>query len=113
VIEYSHAAVGIAVVGGYVYRGSALPALRGQYVFADYTREFDAVIEGHGTLLAAEPEAQNGAPWTWRRLVLRDGAIDRFITGMGEDAAGELYLLTRTEFGPVGETGEVLKLVAP
>jgi hypothetical protein len=39
--------------------------------------------------------------------------LDRFVTGMGEGADGELYVLTRTEFGPVGETGEVLKLIAP
>jgi glucose/arabinose dehydrogenase len=111
VLEYTHAAVGIAVVGGYVYRGAAIPALRGQYVFADYSRDFTGAVEGHGTLLVAQPQAAAGAPWPWRRVILRDGPIDRFVTGMGEDAAGELYVLSRTEFGPVGETGEVLKLV--
>ena len=32
--EYSHA-VGVAVVGGYVYRGAEIPALQGAYVFGD------------------------------------------------------------------------------
>src|SRR5678815_5911907 len=32
--EYSHAD-GIAVIGGYIYRGSLAPALRGRYVFGD------------------------------------------------------------------------------
>jgi hypothetical protein len=105
--------VGIAVVGGYEYRGSAIPALLGQYVFADFTRDFTDEVEGHGTLLVAQPEAAAGAPWTLRRPVLREGPLDRFVTGMGEGADGELYVLTRTEFGPVGETGEVLQLVAP
>ena len=35
VSEYSHA-LGDAVVGGYVYRGSAIAALKGRYLFADY-----------------------------------------------------------------------------
>ena len=33
--EYGHDQ-GCAIVGGYVYRGSALPALAGQYIFGDY-----------------------------------------------------------------------------
>lgn len=111
VVEYTHRAVGIAVVGGYVYRGSAIPELRGNYVFGDFTRDFTAGVEGHGSLLVADPQAAAGATWQWRRLILRDGALDRFVTGMGEDANGELYVLTRTEFGPVGETGEVLRLI--
>ena len=35
VAEYSHAQ-GISITGGYVYRGSAIPALAGRYVFGDY-----------------------------------------------------------------------------
>ena len=50
---------------------------------------------------------------TGGRLVLSDGSLSRFVTGMGEDAAGELYVLTRTRLGPVGTSGEVLKLVPP
>ena len=68
---------------------------------------------GRGTLLVATPSSTAGATWPWRRLVLRDGPLERFVTGMGEDAAGELYVLTRTEFGPVGETGEILRLGPP
>ena len=35
IAEYSHS-YGHAVTGGYVYRGSAIPALAGRYVFGDY-----------------------------------------------------------------------------
>ena len=31
---------GLAIIGGFVYRGSALPALVGTYIFGDYTRDF-------------------------------------------------------------------------
>ena len=40
IVEYSHREVGIAVVGGYAYRGMALPDLRGQYVFADFSADW-------------------------------------------------------------------------
>ena len=35
IVEYSHS-LGEAIIGGYVYRGSAMPALQGVYVFGDY-----------------------------------------------------------------------------
>ena len=116
ILEYTHRGVGIAIVGGYVYRGDAIPALRGKYVFGDYSAEFGEEILGRGSLLVADPATQSGGAggtWAWRRLAVQGGPLERFVTGMGEDEAGELYVLTRTEFGPVGETGEVLRLVAP
>ena len=63
-------------------------------------------------MLVATPVGGTGT-WDWRRLVLSDGSLSRIVTGMGEDAAGELYVLTRTRLGPVGTSGEVLKLVPP
>ncbi len=112
VVEYSHDDVGIAVVGGYVYRGTALPALRGQYVFADFSADWVNTPTPRPTLLVASPSADAGAVWAWRRLAT-DAPLSRFISGMGEDADGELYLLTRGQLGPDGETGEVRQLVAP
>jgi hypothetical protein len=35
VFEYGHDAGGCAIVGGYVYRGSASPALQGRYFYSD------------------------------------------------------------------------------
>jgi uncharacterized repeat protein (TIGR03806 family) len=36
VVEYAHGDSALSVVGGYVYRGSAIPELRGVYLFADF-----------------------------------------------------------------------------
>ena len=36
IAEYGHA-VGVSITGGYVYRGSAIPALVGRYVFGDFS----------------------------------------------------------------------------
>ena len=44
--------MGISVTGGYVYRGSALPELRGWYVYGDYCT---------GRIWAA---TFNGSSWT-------------------------------------------------
>src|SRR5205085_5404649 len=49
VAEYDHTAPqgevnGEAVIGGYVYHGSAVPQLDGRYVFGDYSHEADEGI---------------------------------------------------------------------
>ena len=77
IAEYSHSE-GQAIIGGYVYRGTAIPALRGIYVFGDY-------ISGKiwGLRLVS--------PGTWRRVLLLSSG--KFISGFGQDAAGELYVL--------------------
>jgi hypothetical protein len=40
-----------------------------------------------------------------------DGSVGHFILGMGQDAAGELYIATSDERTPVGQTGRVYKLI--
>jgi glucose/arabinose dehydrogenase len=78
-VQYDHAG-GCAVTGGYVYRGSAIPQLQDQYFYADFcqgwVRSFPA---------AGDP----GQPVDWPALSPGDN-----ITSFGEDAAGELYILT-------------------
>jgi glucose/arabinose dehydrogenase len=77
VAEYSHADGNCAVTGGYVYRGRAIPALAGAFVFGDYCS---------GRVWAAWRDA-TGA---WHTAELADTAAA--ISAFGEDQAGELYV---------------------
>ena len=98
VAEYDHDE-GVSITGGFVYRGSAIRELRGNYVFADFTRSF------------AGPEGRVFAfrPASGITELLSPGL---FIGGFGQDGAGELYVLGSQVFTPTGETGVVMKLVA-
>ena len=75
VAEYGHDK-GCTVIGGYVYRGTAQPALAGGYLFGDYCS---------GTIWAIDPSGDQ----------LRDptvvGSMDGSLSSFGEDEAGELY----------------------
>ena len=116
IIEYGNArvlpdGVGIAVVGGHVYRGSALPQLRGRYVFGDWSTAF---TEPDGTLLVAK--ARPSGLWHLQELRVHgrpDGRLGHFVTGFGQDQHGEMYVLTSDTTGPTGDSGRVYSLVRP
>ena len=95
---------GISIIGGYVYRGSAIPDLYGNYVFADWSKSFG---QGSGVLMTAEPARVPGELWPWQVVM----ELDAFVLGMGEDDDGELYVLTTDETGPVANTGKVYRIV--
>ncbi len=95
---------GTACIGGFVYRGRALPELYGKLVFGD----FSAVLERpSGQLFLATPTESWGALWPNEKLL----GLDMRLHSLGEDAEGELYLLTTALGIPVGNTGKVWKLV--
>jgi len=114
IIEYPQARLGgpgVAVVGGHVYRGSALPQFRGRYIFGDWSSGFG---QPDGSLFVAKPRKQG----LWEMSDLRvatspNGRLNTRLLGFGEDDAGELYVLTTNNTGPTGATGRVFKLVRP
>ena len=72
VAEYAHTGGRCSITGGYVYRGTQIPALTGSYVYGDYcTGEIFR-------LLGATQE------------LMLDTSIN--ISSFGEDGAGELYV---------------------
>ena len=77
ITEYSHAE-GNAVIGGFVYRGSNLPTLRGVYIFGDL---------GTGKIFALQETSSNVFT---RTPLLTTG---KTISSFGQDQAGELYLV--------------------
>lgn len=74
VFAYGHGDLGVCVIGGSVYRGAAIPALNGAYVFADLT----------GSIYALSADGQAN----------RIGGHSNVISGWGVDAAGELIMLS-------------------
>ena len=75
VVEYDHGE-GCAITGGFVYRGTAIPALAGTYLYADSCS---------GRIWGLEAAAQ--VPTS--RLLASTGAS---IVSFGEDDAGELFV---------------------
>lgn len=101
IAQYDHED-GHAVIGGFVYRGSAIPALIGKYVFGDYIGRPTG-----GRLFCCDLS-------TGQIQELRIGVPNRdlggFLKGWGEDPSGELYVLT-DELFTSASGGKVRKLV--
>jgi glucose/arabinose dehydrogenase/plastocyanin len=116
IIEYPHFrqddGIGLVVVGGYVYRGSDMPAFEGQYIFGDWSTSF---TQPDGQLLAATRPQAVGEMWSMRRLQIAgrpDGRLGHFLLSFGQDDNGEVYLLTSDVAAPTGQTGRVYRIVA-
>ncbi len=103
IAEYDHDE-GIAIQGGFVYRGSAMPALDGAYIFAEFGQQFN----NDGRLFHLD--ANNGIQ---EFRIAGGGEVDFFILGMGQDASGEVYALANNTGIPDGTTGKLVRLAPP
>ena len=104
--------LGSSIVGGVVYRGATLPAWDGKYIFGQWSVNFQPP---QGSLFAATRPA-SGENGLWRfeqvRIAERDGGeLGEFLLALGQDSAGEVYVLTSSSSGPSGNTGIVYKLM--
>ena len=90
VFEYGHEAGACSITGGFVYRGSGVPDLRGAYVYADYC---------------------NGRMWALRAAGGQVTAQDQIfaagfqVSSFAQDQKGELYVLQ------YAGTGGIFKIV--
>jgi glucose/arabinose dehydrogenase len=81
---YGHTGNRCGVIGGYVYRGSAVPSLRGRYVFGD-------LCTGTISSFKVGPTGRASA-------VSSLGPAIPGLTSFGEDGSGELYAVDQGGF---------------
>lgn len=102
IAQYDHDD-GLAIIGGFVYRGSAFPALQGRYVFGDWG-SFGAPS---GRLFYLD----TGDVIREFVLGLNDRPLGHWVKGFGEGPDGELYVFASRQPGPAGNTGIMFKIV--
>ncbi|HSJ13479.1 MAG TPA: PQQ-dependent sugar dehydrogenase [Longimicrobiales bacterium] len=114
VIEFQNSkqgsGLGLVVVGGHVYRGDAVSALSGRYIFGAWSTSF-SLPDGH--VLAATPQAGPGL-WPFEELLFANtptGKLHHFVLGFGQDLDGEVYVLTSDSPAPTGSTGKVYRII--
>jgi hypothetical protein len=89
VVWYDHGR-GCSITGGFVYRGTAIPALQGHYFYSDYCSGFVRSFRQEDGVAVDQ--------YNWPTL-----APGTNVPGFGRDAAGELYIL--------GTNGVVYRIV--
>jgi len=93
IVEYDHDE-GIAIIGGFVYRGVTYSDMQGHYVFGDYNGRL-FYINNEGTISEFQyvDEMDIGA-----------------VLGFAQDSVGELYVLANADGIPSGTSGTVYQI---
>ncbi|HUH79092.1 MAG TPA: PQQ-dependent sugar dehydrogenase [Methanoregula sp.] len=129
VVELGHD-VGNTVIGGVLYRGTALAGWQGSFVFGTWSLGF---APGDGTLLVATPPPGNDSVpfpssasgltagrnrmWTTQEIAVANngsGRVNAFVRAISEGPDHELYVLTSRNSGPGGPSqgsGGIWKVV--
>lgn len=107
IAEYAHPGVtttspvlpqlGLSVTGGFVYRGSAIPAMQGKYIFGDYGSTSGA---SDGRIMGLEETSPGSGTFLLTQAVplfgLANPVVGQRILCLGEDEAGEIYVGMKT-----------------
>jgi len=130
IAQYDTHGEGHSVIGGFVYHGSRFPALRGRYVFGEFSRlfNFPAGPNNFGRLLyLAQKHTRLGKLHNIQELSDFPEAIAALglndpnqppaffpqtlaVLGMGQDASGEIYVMGNINGIPFGTDGVLLRL---
>ncbi|MEO1128945.1 MAG: PQQ-dependent sugar dehydrogenase [Planctomycetota bacterium] len=87
IYDLNHSTDGVcSITGGVVYRGSAIPALQGHYLFADYCADFIRTITFDGVT------ATDGFDLTGQ--LSSGGSTISLVVAFGEDHSGEVYVVS-------------------
>jgi glucose/arabinose dehydrogenase len=97
ITEYSHKE-GISVIGGYLYNGTAVAALKSKYLFADWVGKIYYLRKA-------------GKAWQRGDVKLQNLPDNIKILAFGQDPAGELYMLTNADIGPANPKGAIYEVV--
>ena len=93
---------GLAIIGGFVYRGSQIPELEGHYVFGDFGQFNGSAsrlfyLDGDDVI---------------KEFSMADDTLQSIsMTGIGIDNDGELYIMGNSTGTPFGSTGRVLRWI--
>ncbi|MFM1843023.1 MAG: hypothetical protein RLZZ490_1764, partial [Cyanobacteriota bacterium] len=101
VAQYDHDVSGnVAIAGGFVYRGLAIPELNGQYIFADFatdgrffTVNIDNLINGQQAALAELQIFNQGEQTSFLNILGKPRSDLRF----GTDETGEIYVINKQD----------------
>ncbi len=95
--------LGYSITGGFVYRGPAIPALQGKYIFGDYGQ----IGLTDGRLMGLEETAPlsgvftltQSLPILGKAVAANGGLTGERILCLGEDESGEIYVGLKTNNG--------------
>ena len=101
IAEYDHDE-GVAIVGGFVYRGNRVPGLHGHYVFGEFAQTFSNdgrlfYLDNNNQILEMQIAGQEN--------------LGMSLLGFGQDTQGELYVMANSTGTPFGDTGVVMRIV--
>jgi hypothetical protein len=119
IAEYAHPGtedtsllkLGISITGGFVYYADLNPYLKGKYIFADWSNEFEV---GKGKVFfITPPKIVPSEPTASLKIseIFIENLYSMFITSIGKDNSGELYITSTTTGYPSENNGFVYKLV--